>query len=357
MSPRPDKSLYPNPSTSSATGYCFWDHPRWSAQHIQVHMTDGEIVVGSDVWEHIGGEMAHDQSWCPCTVRDTLHGQWDFLFGEEGSWETNDEGCRSVMNAICTFNYYKRRSWVPLPAATWPATGIKREKLPPGPPLSVSAFWGYPITNSGGEISFPLEVRTPKFEKQDVFGNTIIDRAKTATFPVNFRWFRFDEWGEELKSQQMYLADRTPCSTDYQDHEIWPFIRDVSFPTCTDTSVSYSTVWWALPFGKPANSTVSEPANDPTATESTKKKSANTNNSGSKPLPPTTSEPRSEVATSGENKPWSFAWTSILHVTSSLGGVHSEDEWPLFTSGKSTSSGGHISTTIRVYFMTNCIQS
>ncbi|KAK4201709.1 hypothetical protein QBC40DRAFT_323630 [Triangularia verruculosa] len=270
MAPRPDETLYPSPQPP-VTAFCGWGRPYWNISEYQhYNLWD---ALPSYHW-HVALEelipvfTTTDPSWCPCTMGAGFQGNWPWGWPDLPMWDTHDEGCKSVMNVICSFNYYKVHTWSPKPPSAYQfrtdlklvssrkergmyGVSIEHRALDPmtTPPSSIHAFWGYPRTDSNNDVMFPLEVRTARLEQQDVFGNRV-ERDEIASFPVNYRWM-----ADSLRTEYANGAlDITPCSTDML--EVW-WYQD-TLGTCTETPSSYTTVWWTLPFGKPATSNMLE---------------------------------------------------------------------------------------------------
>ncbi|VBB81088.1 Putative protein of unknown function [Podospora comata] len=268
MVPRPDKTLYPSPQPP-VTAFCGWGRPYWNMSEYQYYNLWDTVALSQ--WyvaleELIPVFTTTDPSWCPCTVSAGYEGNWPWGWPDLPMWDTHDEGCKSVMNAICSFNYYKVHTWSPKGPSGYQfrtdlnlvssrkergmyGIALSHRALDPmtTPPSSHSAFWGYPLTDSDSNIMFPLEVRTARLEQQDVFGNKV-GGDEIASFPVNYRWM-----ADTLLSTE--ISDGvTPCSTDMM--EVWWYQDPLG--TCTGSPSSYATVWWTLPFGKPVTSDISE---------------------------------------------------------------------------------------------------
>ncbi|KAM7211141.1 hypothetical protein V8F06_013474 [Rhypophila decipiens] len=257
--PRPESSEYPTPP-GVVTAYCGWNRPKWFQDVFIMNRPEwAAISTFSYISEQISMFTTTDPSWCPCTI---TKGAVFF----PASWDTNDEGCRSVFNLISTMNTmdYKNHVWnQPTKALSEPVP----VRMVTEPPSAVAVPWGYPKTNAKGELMLPLEVRTPKFELRDVFGNQLVDRSTTATFPVSYRWladelalFKFNEDYDDPELWPLssaYLAGPTiPCVTDITERDFLLYRALFDFPLapCPETPERYKTVWWTLPYGRSLSS-------------------------------------------------------------------------------------------------------
>lgn len=274
--PRPSSSEYPNP-TWLVTAYCGWHRPRWLQDGFVVHQKDwSSDSTFLNIKEQISVFTTTDLSWCPCTISKGGFGPFP------ASWDTNDEGCRSVFNLISTINTpgYKIHVWHQPSTAPYQRAQIVTE-----PPPSIAVPWGYPSINPNGEVMLPLEVRTPKFELRDVFGRQLADRNAPATFPVSYRWpadeIGFVKFNEEFDDPDQfpfssaYLAGpTTPCVTDIREVDVLLYMSlfDVTVGACPDKVESYKTTWWTLPYGRPllSNTSTTEAALATPSTASTK---------------------------------------------------------------------------------------
>ncbi|KAK4209957.1 hypothetical protein QBC37DRAFT_323066 [Rhypophila decipiens] len=240
--PRPESSEYPSPP-GVVTAYCGWNRPKWFQDVFIMNRPEwAAISTFAYISEQISMFTTTDPSWCPCTI---TKGAVFF----PASWDTNDEGCRSVFNLISTMNTmdYKNHVWnQPTKALSEPVPF----RMVTEPPSAVAVPWGYPKTNAEGELMLPLEVRTPKFELRDVFGNQLVDRNTTATFPVSYRWL-----ADELALA--YLAGpTTPCVTDITERDLLLYRSLFDFPLapCPEKPERHKTVWWTLPYGRSLSS-------------------------------------------------------------------------------------------------------
>ena len=166
-------------------------------------------------------------------------------------WETDDEGCKSAMVAIESFNWYKRGA-TPFSSL---GIGIGESTLPfssvyqTPPPLPEKPSWAYPTTNMNGEIMMPLVIRTAGLEQMDVFGNSL-QPSDVAQFADIFHSKRPPEgW--------VYN-----CFFDGEGPPGFRWGRE-----CTETATTLSTVWWALPLSGPKSTLPS--TTDMTTTTST----------------------------------------------------------------------------------------
>jgi len=241
--PRLRESDYPHPGRR-VTAFCGWGRPRWllNEEHGDSPNFNSYLII-----ERMFGFITNDPSWCPCTVNDPLDtGAWTAM-----SWETNDRGCRSAMKAVDAFDAKKRHitPWYHVDKSGWTNSSAFGWRWAfTTPPSDLRPWWGYPSTNLDGDVLFPVEIRTPRLEMVDIFGNRA-ERSKTATFLSHV-----GQWGwENLSAHDMETSEITPCSTDYNgpdeaDNWTWMVPR---LPNCTHESGSFSTGWFTLPFGRP----------------------------------------------------------------------------------------------------------
>ncbi|KAM7201980.1 hypothetical protein V8F33_002987 [Rhypophila sp. PSN 637] len=186
--PRPPESAYPSPP-ASVTAYCGWKPPIWILYRRPGYQTllggRPTMIDLPALAEEIGMFTTTDPSWCPCTVlggNDVWGGRWANDLDGPG-WDTNDDGCKSAMNLISSFNSIKTVAF----KTDIPALLSERDSKNIAPwdlaDLPFQPFWGLPVTNANGDIAFPLEVRTKLFgERHDIFGNKLEGTGATATF-------------------------------------------------------------------------------------------------------------------------------------------------------------------------------
>ncbi|KAM7203342.1 hypothetical protein V8F33_002333, partial [Rhypophila sp. PSN 637] len=251
--PRPPDTAYPSPA--APVSYCGWYPPRWRYDLCSSNNTGDDTTSQHLLWnlqEYIQTFVTDDPSWCPCRasmekwgseeIENELHYLHDW-------WDTDDEGCKSVMIAIESVNYYK---WglVYTPATV---TGEEDEyryySYSTPPPQASSQIWPLPSMAAGGDIMLPMVVRTAGTEVMDVFGNKV-KPTETATFPVNF--YSKPPWGFGLLP-----PTNLPCYLKSNKH-FWSMQECTSIPVSTSVSI----LWWQLPLSRPTltSAVTTEPA-------------------------------------------------------------------------------------------------
>ncbi|KAK4213799.1 hypothetical protein QBC37DRAFT_285244 [Rhypophila decipiens] len=253
--PRPPESAYPSPP-ASVTAYCGWKPPIWILYHRPGYQTliggRPTIIDLPALAEEIQMFTTTDPSWCPCTVlggRNVWGGRWaNDLDG--AVWDTNDDGCKSAMNLISSFNSIKTVAFkTDMPALL---SGPDSKNILPWD-LPFQPFWGLPVTNANGDIAFPLEVRTKLFgERHDIFGNKLEGTGATATF-----------LGEPCCSS---TSGASSCASDIP--MILPLFVPYTQP-CDAGATVLETIWWTLPFGRPLGTTASSTASSTTPSSTT----------------------------------------------------------------------------------------
>ncbi|KAK4207936.1 hypothetical protein QBC37DRAFT_255872, partial [Rhypophila decipiens] len=229
---RPPDTVYPSPA--APVSYCGWYPPRW--------INDGASqYLLWNLQEYIQTFVTDDPSWCPCRasmekwgseeIENELHYLHDW-------WDTDDEGCKSVMIAIESVNYYKWGLIYTPAAVTGEETEYRYYSYSTPPPQASSQIWPLPSKAAGGDIMLPMVVRTAGTEVMDVFGNKV-KPTETATFPVNF--YSKPPWGFGL------LPPTTlPCYLKSNKH-FWSMQECTSLPVSTTMSI----LWWQLPLSRP----------------------------------------------------------------------------------------------------------
>lgn len=145
------------------------------------------------MYEVIDTFITDDKSWCPCKIDSGIAserqfpGRWGFALTLSDWGDSNDQGCKSVMVAIQSFNNYKI-SWdlTTHSASYWMGNVMDRHVIYTTPPLPRRGYWTYPRTERNGDIMIPLVTRLagPDFTRH-VFGNEV-QPSDSALFPESF---------------------------------------------------------------------------------------------------------------------------------------------------------------------------
>ncbi|KAM7211758.1 hypothetical protein V8F06_012860 [Rhypophila decipiens] len=239
---RPPDTVYPSPA--APVSYCGWYPPRWRYDLCSSNNTGDNGASQYLLWnlqEYIQTFVTDDPSWCPCRtsmekwgseeIENELHYLHDW-------WDTDDEGCKSVMIAIESVNYYKWGLIYTPATVTGEETEYRYYSYSTPPPQASSQIWPLPSKAAGGDIMLPMVVRTAGTEVMDVFGNKV-KPTETATFPVNF--YSKPPWGFGL------LPPTTlPCYLKSNKH-FWSMQECTSIPVSTTRSI----LWWQLPLSRP----------------------------------------------------------------------------------------------------------
>jgi len=260
--PRPPESAYPEPIVPVNT-YCGWGPPRWYVDVEWVDETESIINLA----ERLETFTIDDASWCPCNLswpipwepsKEYAH-PWDLL-GGGGVWETTDDGCKSVMLAIQSFNEYKLTTW----GQNWyklnphlrltMSTDFYTFTTGPLSELETRPNWEYASTDGSGNFIIPLVSRTADTLLSDVFGNRV-EPTDSAYFPDHYTR---PGWGLEDGSYQI-----NPCWYMQNPHALNPLVcNEPPEPSILSTS------WWVLSLSKPGSSSAMSRAPAVTTTES-----------------------------------------------------------------------------------------
>lgn len=162
--------------------------------------------------------------------------------------DSTDQGCKSVMLAIQSFNNYKTANLEYKTSVSLRGPqNLHRSYTTP--PLPLRGFWTYPRTKSNGDSMLPLVTRQAGSDlASDVFGNKV-QPSDTALFPERFHsQFRSIAGSEDgYQFNPCWLEDVKPL-VNCADYGLLPSY----YGTCNETSTtSYSTIWWALPLSRP----------------------------------------------------------------------------------------------------------
>ncbi|KAM7211139.1 hypothetical protein V8F06_013472 [Rhypophila decipiens] len=278
---RPPEDDFPKPFVPVQT-YCGWGAPTWVVQtsHIEIigpcvdgHEDCWDFQGSSYVQEQIDTFWTNDTSWCPCQIEFDWPYGWGESLGQQHYFESSDEGCRSAMYAIASFNVYKEYfAYTTFTRTTYPTRttvdrwgtqivdpaelglGVYTMTTPPPSDFWVPPYgyrtWQYPITDEKGHILMAFVTRTAGIDMTDGFGN-LVQSSDSALFPERWTgsaWPTVDATG----SKSFFL---NPC--------FWGSDLDECFPTSEATDPS-ATVWWTFPLAKPVRAA---PSAGPSAIE------------------------------------------------------------------------------------------
>ncbi|KAM7198955.1 hypothetical protein V8F33_004692 [Rhypophila sp. PSN 637] len=274
---RPPEEDFPKPFVPVQT-YCGWGAPTWVVKTSYIEIIGPCVDGHEDCWdfqgslyvqEQIDTFWTNDTSWCPCLIEFDWPYGWGESLGQQHYFESSDEGCRSAMYAIASFNVYKEYfAYTTFTRTTYPTRttvdrwgtqivdpvelglGVYTMTTPPPSDFWVGPYgyrtWQYPITDEKGNILMAFVTRTAGIDMTDGFGN-LVQSSDSALFPERWTgsaWPTVDATG----SKSYFL---NPCfwGSDFDDPGD-PTGNGKCFPTSEVTDPA-ATVWWTFPLARP----------------------------------------------------------------------------------------------------------